>query len=279
MCKAKVRNICFSLALVSLSLCMTHAEAIDRSPWPGNLLEFDGEISQEHTHSDKLATKRGTKHKDLRNNITRLSIMATPLPDWSGELEASFNKSQKYSYALDAIKVSVRKQWFNDIAGDRVSLTTGVVLASPYSKHLHDLSSDNHGNLEGEFNVGIGKEFLIEDTSYNRAWTVVYVGHALEGSPWLGASFHVERILADTHFFQLFLNAEKGYGHKKLTKHTDFKSWSRMDYQYEDIGFRYTYQMEGYGNIYGLISKRIHARFCPKNTTAVEIGLIIPFSF
>ena len=269
----------FTLSIIVSLFATSSLVSLDRSPWLGNVYEFEGQISEERTSSNTINTTHGDKSKHLHNNITRANLRLTSSPELSEEIELSFNEMQQRSYGFDVMKASLRKLWLNDVTGDRVSLTTGLVFSLANGSHLHNLSSQNHGDFEGEVNFAIGKEFGFKENSYFKTWALGLVGAANQGSPWIGGELHLQYVAREVHFIDLFLKAEKGFGEKKLHPHTSFKSWGQMDYQYEDLGLGYTYRKEALGSIYAQVARRLHAHFCPKNTLSLEIGIIVPFSF
>jgi hypothetical protein len=264
--------------LVFLLLQAAPLPAMNRQPWLGNLYEFEGAIVQEHTHSNTVSTTHGRQHKSLHSDYTKALLSVTPSTHIHAGIELDLAKTQKKGYGFDSFKAAMCYSWLNDIAGDAISLTTGLRASVSTASRVADLSSINHGICELEANLAIGKEFGYSGNGFYRAWTAGFVGSAGKGSPWIGAECHFERVIHDKHYMGIFLLAEKGTSSHKLSKHTHFRRWASIGYEFEDVGVRYAFKEAWLASAYIQVAKRIHAHFCPRNSWSVQIGITIPFS-
>ena len=271
---------CFVFAtLFAASFAASTACASEYAPWLGNVYEFEAKGIYEYAHSNKLDTAHGDKSHTLHSNLLKAGLLFTPHPEWDLELEAGFAETTKHSMNYDATKLAVRHSWLNDLTGDPISLTTGVTLGLQQEKFLRDLSLIRHGPFEALFHASAGKEFGYSDAQYYRAWVMGAVGVANQSSAWTKCEAHLDWIVSETHFVDLFLKAEKGHGNKRLLLHKHFHGYSHIAYRFADIGLRYEYCINSVGSLYVEAKKRLHARFCPEGLYALEVGFDIPFSF
>ena len=269
----------FVLALLVASFATSTATAMEYATWLGNVYEFEAKGIYEYAHSNKLDTAHGDKSHTLHSNLLKVGLLFTPHPEWDLELEAGVAETTKHNLAYDETKLAVRHVWLNELTGDPVSLTTGVTLGLQQEKFLRDLSLIRHGPFEALFHVAVGREFGYSDTQYYNAWVMGQVGTANKSSDWVHAEGHLDWIISETHFFDLFLKLERGSGDKKLHTGRHFHGYSHIAYRFADLGLRYEYCINSVGKVYVEAKKRLHARFCPKGLYALEVGFDIPFSF
>jgi hypothetical protein len=202
-----------SLLFVCTSI---NLHAVQAEPWLGNWLEFEGAIDQKHTQSKTVDTKNGTKHIFLHQEKTSASLEFMPDPDVSAEAVLDLTKTQKRSYGFDALTASGRWKLLNDLAGDPVTLTAGLVMSLSTPKHVKDLSSTKKGVFETEARLAIGREFGLQDNAYNKVWLLAKSGIASTGSPWIGFEAVLGRSINDRHNFDIFFRSEKGLSSHKL---------------------------------------------------------------
>ena len=248
------------------------------TPWLGNWLEFEGSLYQKHTESKKVDTTHGTKHEYLHSEKSVCSLEFMPLEDLSTELEFAAAKTQRKGYGFEALKAQVRYNLLNDLVGDPVTLTTGLATSISTPSRIRDLSSTEHAVFESDARVACGREFGYSDNGFYKAWAMGLMGVGSSGSGWVAGEVHVERELYDRHHFDLFLTFEKGLSSHKLHHIDDFHSYSRLGYEFEEVGFKYTLKEIALGSLYLQYAKRLHARYCPRASWSVEVGFLIPFS-
>lgn len=265
----------FSL-LSCLFLSFASLPAASRQPWLGNLYELEASLVQNHTRSSQIDTARGREHKSLHSDLTMMKLSVVPLLDTSAEVELDLARTQSHHFGFDAFKAAVRHAWLNDLAGDIVSVGTGMSASVSTSSRVADLSSHNHGVTELEMNSAIGKEFGYSDSGFYRVWAAGFVGIANKGSPWIGVECQFEKVIRDCHFIALFFQAEKGTSSNKLCAH--FHRWASVGYEFQEIGARYSFKEYSLGTVYAQVVKRIHARYCPDNSWSIQVGVMVPFS-
>ncbi|MCE5294472.1 MAG: hypothetical protein LLF94_07660 [Chlamydiales bacterium] len=266
-------------ALTLALLLVTHGlYSLQNEPWLGNWLEFEATLDQSRTQSSSVDTAHGAKHHKLHSNKTIGALEFMPMVNMSLELEFDLAETQKKSYGFDAFKAQSRYKLLNDLTGDPITLTAGLVMAMSTPTRVADLSSSQSGVFQTEARISFGRQFAIDDGSYWKAWGLVNSGLASSGSPWLGCEVHLQRVLHEKHHMGLFCRAAKGLSHTRLHHVSDFHSWSRIGYRYTEAGVSYSLKKIGYGSLYFEASKRLSARYCPKATWNVCLGVLIPFS-
>lgn len=261
-----------------LLLVSSQAFALEKEPWLGNWLEFEGALYQTHTQSKSVDTANGSRQKFLHAERTTASLEFMPLVNLSTEIALDFAKTQKRAYGFEAFKAAMRYSLFNDLTGDLLSVSTGVAASLSTPSRVKDLSSVEHGVCELEAQLALGREFGYAHGGFYRVWAYGLAGVASSGSPWLSGKIELDRILHDRHFFALFFRAERGLSSQKLRHLSDFHSWSQIGYRFEELGLKYTFKQMAVGSFYLQCTTRIHARYCPKDSWSVQLGMIIPFS-
>jgi len=252
--------------------------SLEQSPWLGNWLEFEGSIYQKHTQSRRVATSHGSEKDFLHSEKTVCSLEFMPLAELSCALELDLAKTQKKDYGFETCKTDVRYNILNDLTGDAVSLTTALGLSLSTPSRIKDLSSTEHAVFEGDLRVMCGREFGYSEEGLYRAWAMGLVGVGSSGSPWVKAKVHLEKEFKEHHRVSLFFTIERGLSSHRLHAVRNFHSYSRLGYEFEEVGINYTLKEIALGSLYIECTKRLHARFCPKASWSLELGFLIPFS-
>ncbi len=262
----------------ALAICLLTMQ-LSADPWLGNWLEFEGILSQKHTESRKVDTSRGVKDKKLYQEKTCAAIAFMPDPDISATFILDLAKTQKKSYGFDSLHAACQYRVLNDLVSDPVTLTLGLESALSTPSRVKDLSSNQHGVLDTKVSAYFGREFIIHKGNYYKPWALLYSGISSSGSPWIGFEAHIGKVFAHaTQNVDLFFRSEKGLSSRKLGKISHFHSYSRIGYEYEEIGASYGYKEVGLGSLSLEGSYRLHARYAPNHTWSLSLTLQIPFS-
>lgn len=251
------------------------ASATEFQPWLGNLYEL--ELRTSFIYQDYTWFSSGPHLKKYSSNDLFFNAsLAGTLPAFGIEVEATQARTRRQKGNLDQLKVTGRYVWQDDIAGDPLSLTTGlsIIYALPYS--LRDRSSFHHGRAEAELFLSIGKETPQEAVWISRWWSVLGLGIADRGSPWLRFHLSYEKRLWVQHEMRIFMHSLWGLGDKRLHLH-HFHGYGPIQHQSVDVGLRYTYLLEYFGSASLEYSYRIHARNFPVYTHQVLAQLLYTF--
>lgn len=259
-------------------LLFSSLSALQKEPWLGNWLECVASLNESRTQSSTVNTASGKKHDRLYADRTIATIEFTPLIDLATALELGLSKTQSKPYGFENVKASCRYRILDDLVSDPVSLTTGVVCALSTPRRVKGLSSCAHGVFETEGHFALGREFWQHARSYYQAWLLGFGGIASSGSPWVGFEAHLGRVIHQKHYFDLFFRFNKGLSSHKLHRLSNFHSWSRIGYEFEELGIGYRLKEIALGSCYIEATTRILARSCPSNVWSVKVGLVLPFS-
>jgi hypothetical protein len=269
-----MKNFFIGICLICMPL-----GALEREPWLGNWLEFEAALSQKHTQSHRVDTKRRVVHKKLYKEQTSAFIEFMPFEDFSAAAQLDLAKTQRHSYGFDRVAASCRYRLLNDLIGDPVTLALGLASSLSTPSRVKDLSSNQHGVFDTEARIAFGREFIIHEGNYSKVWCQLYSGLASSGDPWLGLEAHIGQVFShEAQHLDLFFRAERGLASHKLRHLSRFHSYSRIGYEYEEVGLSYRYKEVGLGSLYAEATTRLHAHFCPKDAWSVRLGLLIPFS-
>lgn len=252
--------------------------ALEYSPWLGRVYEFESRLTYANAASRKIDLDHQTRHQHLCANLLTAGLLLTPAEDLSTEFEFTGAKTRDHSFMLDSTKACVRYLWLNDIPGDPVSLTTGASIAYVPTKALHDISLMHHGSFEAVFHAAVGKELDFHENSFFHPSLIVFLGVANRGSPWTALELHLEKAFSERYCLDFFLHGEKGFGSKALRSVHDFQGYAALDYRFLDAGVAFKYTIPPFGSLTLSAAQRLKGVSCPKDTTSVELALLIPFS-
>lgn len=254
----------------------SEAIATEYQPWLGNFYEFELRSSAKYQGYAWLSADHLKKYSSNDVFLNLSLINARPDPAMSGELELTQAKTRRQQGNIDQIKITGRYAWQDDIAGDPLSITFGFSYAQAFRWSLRDVSSFHHGYNNFELFVSIGKETPFESFWKSRWWSILSLGVAERGSPWLRFHLYYEKLFAEKHALQTFLNSLWGLGHQKLhPKH--FQGYGLVQHQSIDLGLRYTFLLQYYGSASLEYSYRIYARNFPCYTHQLLAQILYTF--
>ena len=275
----KLKALMSSALLSSAILWQSSSDAstVDKSPWLGNFLEFNGSLFQEHVHSNQVATRKGDFNHELYADRTTASLGFTPWPTVGLEVAINAGDTKRFhKYGFESVQGAVRYQFLDDLDYDPISLVTGVRFSYADTKRLDDLSSQDHATFESELFLSLGKEFGYFGKSYFHIWGQASGAIGSKGSPWVSNEAHLSYFYSDSIKLDIFTRGEKGYGHEQL-HHGHFHSWSETDYRFQDWGILGSYTLFPDGTLSLQFTRRFLAHNYPKDAWSVQVGLQIPF--
>lgn len=254
---------------------MQRIEATDRTPWLGNLFEFQWD-NQLRTQNYRSIASGGHLIHDTSSDFFYTMGLSNVIFDYGIELEGTFAWTGHQKGDLDQFKITGRHVLLDDVAGDPISFAIGVSLIKACWHSLKDKSSFHHGLGEAELFVSFGKEHSFRDSWCHRWWGVLGMGIAERGSPWFRGQVNYEVRFKEHHEFKVFVDLLGGLGRKQLHKH-DFKGYGPIAHQSVDLGGRYAYLFENEGVLSVAYAFRVYARNFPAYAHNVCIEYIYPF--
>jgi len=272
-----LRPIDWRLFFLLFQLYMCRATATEYQPWLGNLYEFELRSSLIYQGYHRLSS--GSHLKAYSSNDVFLNVSlcnSRPDPAIGLEIEAREARTRKQGGDIDQLKITGRYVWQDDVAGDPLSLTTGLSYIQAFHNSLKDVSSFHHGFYNTELFVSIGKEKPDETLWSTRWWSLFAVGIAERGSPWIRFHLNYEKRWWENHEMKVFLHSLWGLGERHL-RLLHFDGYGAIQHQSIDVGLRYSYLLEFYGSASLEYSYRIYARNFPVYTHHVLARLLYTF--
>lgn len=250
---------------VIMSTLSFQLDAVDYKPWVGEMLEF--EWRNEFFYQTYPSVSIGSHHKKHSSDDLFLTTsLSSSFMEFGVELEATQASTHRQRGGIDHLRGTVRYVWLDDVAGDPISLTSGVSFIQSFVPSLQDISSFHHGRSETELFVSLGKETPCGEVWLRRWWGVIGAGLAERGSPWLRFNLGYD-FRSDNHQeWRLFCHTLWGLGERKLNVH-HFSGYGSIQHQSVDLGLRYTFLIDFFGSISFQYSHRIYARNFPAQTS------------
>lgn len=238
---------------------------IERQPWIGNYFEFEWRNTLLYQTYPTIAEGTHLVRHSSSDFFLTTSLSNALDPQFSVELEATLAYTRRQQGGMDNFRLAGRYVWLDDIAGDPMSFTTGLVLTQSFVASLHDISSYHHGRSEAELFLSFGKENPLDVKWNSRGWGVLGIGIAERGSPWLRGDLTWEYRLCPQHEIKLFTHTLWGLGSKELhPRH--FHGYGSIDHQSIDLGLGYTYLIDYFGLFSFEYSSRVYAKNFPAQT-------------
>ena len=267
---------CFSIAIaLSASPCF----ALETKPWLGNIYEFEFLSAITYSRYNKVEGAR-VQLKSPSNDMDYLfDLSFTPLAQLDVQAELELANTPRQSFGVRSGALQARYQWFDDIAGDPVSFTTGVNVRGVTHKGLKDVSCPYASYANFELTFALGKEWSEEGMWTMRTYGFAAVGIANQGYPWTQELFVFQRNWNDVHRLTLFAEGLFGFGNKQHVNVRHFKGWGKVQHQSIDLGIAYGHTLGVYGIISIGYAHRVFAHNFPEHVNFVTLCYQVPFSF
>ena len=266
--------------LLGAAIAWMHAFAVygvELKPWIGTQYSLDLYGSCLIQQFEELDTRCGVLEKPEVDAFYDFSALMAVKEFATVELQLSALNSKHQIFGLSALRLTGRYFFLNDIIGDLVSLAAGVTVSQIFHAAKRNIATFDHGGIAFEGHVAIGKEFSCEQFWTSRAWSVIGLGIADAGYPWLRANLVWERNWWEIHQFKLFAESLWGFGHKKLSIHP-FHGYGPVRYQAIDLGLRYSLRLENDALLSIGYAHRVLGRNCPRNVNFLKLEASYPFS-
>ena len=264
------------ILLFLFSVFFTYLHSTETSPWLGNPYEFEWRNSLCVQNYSRLNINSHSS-KSHQTDYFFNSSLCNSIPYLGAEIECLLAKTKEQRGDVDSLKLTGRYVFQDDIAGDPISLVTGVSLTKAFWPSLRDISSFHHGLGEVELFLSFGKERSQCNFWIFRWWGLAGIGVAERGSPWLRAELKAAMSFRERHELELGCLSLFGLGRKSLRKH-DFKGYGSIHHQSVDLALRYTYLIDFVGNFNVEYSYRVYAYNFPARVNRVKAQFLFTFS-
>ncbi len=265
----------FALLALSLpQLCF----ALEERPWYGELLEFDFLAQYEYNFFTKVDNASPQIDRTHFAHVLGFRLDVTVPETWNWEVELEFADTTDASMGYRSFAIQARKLWLDDVCGDCVSLSSGLVYRDASARLRKDLSTPYHARANFEFHTSIGKEWSCGPCWTFRTYATGAIGQGTQGSPWLRGDLFLWWNLQNCHEFRLYATSYFGLGGKTIVDTDDFKGWSRIGHHSIDLGGSYRYSFGMYGSLRFDYLHRVYARSYPEHVNFFVFTFEFPFS-
>lgn len=268
-----LRRFCAAFfAVCSVLFCQV--DATELMPWHGQIYSVDFNGSLLFQDYSQLDTRCGSRRPEF-DGFYNLSALGVLREETTAEIELLVSDTRYRGFGLNALRLTGRYFWLNDIVGDPVSLVTGFTASKIFQASRRNVAIFDHGGIAGEAHVAIGKENSCEQFWINRAWAVLGLGVADVGSPWLRANLVFERNWWNIHQLKIFADTIWGFGGKQLRIHP-FRGYGSVNYQAIDVGLRYGFILPNNTFLGIAYARRVYGRNCPIHVNLVKFEINYP---
>jgi hypothetical protein len=250
---------------------------LEEDPWFGDCFEFHLRPRYEYNFFDKVDNAVPPQRGTFQTHVAALSLDTVVPETWSYELELEFAATTPISFGYRSFAAQVRKLWLDDVCGDPISWTTGLVYRDASTRMRRALSTPYHARANFELNTAFGKEWSRSCYWDFRTYGLFAVGQGTEGSPWLRGDLYLWYNHCDQHQLRLFGRSYWGLGNRTIVPIDDFKNWSHIRHQSIDLGLSYRYHFGVWGWFRFDYLFRPYAKSYPEYVHFFVFSLDIPF--
>lgn len=260
---------------IACSLFACEVNATELEPWHGPAYTVDVRGTGLFQGFKRLDARCGPVKRPEFDAFYNLSGLAVCKAEATAEIELLASSTRYRGFGLNALRLTGRYFLLNDVVGDPVSLAAGVTASKIFRASRRNVAIFDHGGIAAEAHVSIGKEFSCEQFWTNRIWTVLGVGIADVGSPWLRANIVWEKNWWNIHQIKVFADTIWGFGGKRLRLHR-FHGYGPVNYQAIDVGLRYGFILPN--NIFLGIAyaHRVYGKNCPIHVNLAKLEINYP---
>jgi len=262
--------------LLSLILFLQSVNATHLRPWLGQdlLPILTAKYTLQHYHWVRIS------NHSVRLPSTDHFVNGggyVPYAPYSLEVEVNTAGTTANNFGWNDAIVTCRYQLMDDISGeDFVSAVAGVSISRARPKFVRDISTFHHGTWEYLFHGSIGKEEPCGPTWASRAWGLVGLGVANEGSVWVVSRLEYERNACDRYWYGVFLDGLFGMGCQDLVIDS-FTGYGPIKHRSVNLGGEFTYSFWENGTLTLKYSFRVWAENFPAYTNLATIEFHYPF--
>lgn len=269
-----MRSFSLALALVSTS-CLF---ALETKPWFGDVYEFDFQGVYSFSRFTKVDGASKQLKNPLNNHDFLFDLGFTPSPSFDFQVEGEFAQTTLTGFNFRSAALQGRYRLLDDIAGDPISLTFGLIFRGASPHFLHDVSTPYAAECNTELTCALGKEWSSEGMWTMRTYGLATLGQANRGYPWTRELALWELNLNDTHRFTLFGEGYFGFGGQQHVNVDHFDGWGKFQHQSIDLGLSYGYKFDVYGVLTGSYAYRVFAHNFPEHVNFFILSYQLPFS-
>jgi hypothetical protein len=265
----------YSLLLLGLTAPLP---ALETKPWLGDVYEFNfqGVYSFSRFHKVQGASRQ-LKHP-FHNQDVLLDLGFTLSSTFDLQAEGEFGQTSQTGWNFRSAALQGRWRLLDDIAGDPITLTLGLIFRGASPHFLHDISTPYAAPCNLELTCALGKEWSSVGVWTMRTYGLLSLGQGSRGFPWTRELAVWELNLNDTHRWTLFGEGYVGFGNRQHVNVRHFDGWGHFQHQSIDLGLSYGYKFGLYGVLTGSYARRVFAHNFPEHVNFFILSYQLPFS-
>lgn len=266
-----------TLCVAFLSLAST-AYSLDTKPWFGEVYEF----SFEGTYAFSRFSRVEGASTQLTHPINSQSVFAdfgfTSNASTDLQVEGELGRTTDIGWTFRSAAVQARYRLLDDIAGDPLTLTFGLIFRGAAPHMLTDVSTPYAAELNTEVTCSLGKEWSSQGCWTIHTYGFATLGQANSGYPWTRELLVWKYNLNDIHRFTAFAEGYFGFGNRHHVDVKHFRGWGKYQHQSIDLGLSYGYKIGLYGVITASYAHRVFAHNYPEHANSFTLSYHLPFS-
>ncbi len=266
-------------ALTLMCSLVASAYGFEEKPWFGELWEFYLDGSYNYSRYDSVANAVKPLKDPSNNHLFTFDLGLVPLEDWDATLEVEFADTPSQSLGRRSVAAQLRTLWLNDIIGDAVSFSTGILVQQTSFNSLRDISSPHSARWDFELHGAVGKEWACGADWCTRLYGMGALGQGSSGSPWTRADVVWQLHKHQSHTWEFYSLGYWGFGKRhEVNIHKFKKGWGSYDHSSIDVGLGYLYQFSVWGTLRLDYAYRVYAYVFPRGVNSLTVSYHFPFS-
>lgn len=250
--------------------------ALEKEPWLYSPYHFYGITSLGYNYFTKI--NQGDPYNFRSNNVTWDISLLAPFVGWDAQLEMEFWRTHIKNFGFESIAFQARKQFWDDVIGDPVSLTGSIHVRFVPDSRLEDVVTPYHGIANFEVGASVGKEFTKDFRWAERAYFFAALGQADNGSPWVRFSLNGS-ITARNFIAEAVARGYFGTGGRQIVNVRHFHSYAHLAHRSIDLGLKLAYKFLVWGKLEFSYFLRVYAHSYPLDYQAFILTYSYPFGF
>lgn len=210
-------------------------------------------------------------------NWLDLNLEVANMSDWHFEIETNFDATRMLPFNFESVALQIKKRLTDDDAGAFLSSSLAFDLRVVPKERLTDPTTPYHQIVNFELAYAIAKGIHFEDEVFVRPYSILVIGIANKGYPWLRPTLGIEA--GKDHFTgELSADFYMGFGHENQVNVDTFNGYAFIAHRSLDLIGKLAYHMPVGPKATLSYFYRPYASAYPANRQGVTFAIDIPFS-
>ncbi len=266
-----------TLSVAFFALTST-ACSLDTKPWFGEVYEFSFEGTYDYSRFRRVEGASRQLTSPINNQSLFADFGFTSSSSIDLQVEGELGRTTDIGWTFRSAAVQARYRVLDDIAGDPLTLTFGLIFRGAAPHMLTDVSTPYAAELNTEATCSLGKEWSSNEFWAMRTYGFASIGQANSGYPWTRELLVGQYNLNDIHRFTVFFEGYFGFGNRRRVDVKHFRGWGKYRHQSMDLGLSYGYKIGLYGVITASYAHRVFAHNYPEHVNFFTLSYHLPFS-